>query len=366
MQKVHQPDYLLMLIFFALVVFGLIMVASASVVLGHETHGDRYYYFKHQLYYVFLLGLPVWIIFQRLYYQIWKKFGVVFLFICIILLILVFIPPFSFGYGGATRWLRIGPLFFQPTELTKLAFVLYLAAWLEKRGKQIKEVSSGLVPFIVITIVIALLIALQPDIGTLLIITLTAGVVYFSAGGSLKHLVFLAISGLIAFFLLVRAAPYRMARFIVFLHPEIDPKGIGYQVNQALMAIGSGGVLGLGLGHSRQKFNYLPEPAGDSIFAIIGEEMGLVGTVSLVFLFLLIAYKGYKIARDSPDNFAQLVACGITSWFVIQAFVNIGSIISIIPLTGVPLPFISYGGSSLVTSLAAAGILLNISRYTQK
>ncbi len=366
MTKAHQPDYVLMLTFFSFLIFGLIMVASASVVLGHETHNDSYYYFKHQLYYVLLLGLPAWIIFQRIYYRIWRKLGVIFLFVCIIMLVLVFIPPFSFSYGGATRWLRIGPLFFQPTELTKLAFVLYLAAWLEKRrGKQIKEVSSGLAPFIIITGVIALLIALQPDIGTLLVITLTAGTIYFAAGGSLKHIAYLIAGGLVAFFLLVRAAPYRMARFIVFLHPEVDPKGIGYQVNQALMAMGSGGLFGLGLGHSRQKFNYLPEPAGDSIFAIIGEEMGLIGTALIVVLFLIIAYKGYKIAQNAPDNFGQLVACGITSWFIIQAFINIGSIISIIPLTGVPLPFISYGGSSLVTSLAAAGILLNISRYMQ-
>jgi len=252
----------------------------------------------------------------------------------------------------------------QPAEIVKLTFLFYLAAWLERRGSVgLRDTQAGLIPFVSVLGAIILLIALQPDVGTMAIIVAIAMVVYFVAGAPILHIAGLIVAGSGLLGLLVVLAPYRAARFTTFLYPELDPQGVGYHINQALLAIGSGGIFGLGYGASRQKFEYLPEVSGDSIFAVTAEEMGLIFCLLLVFLFLLFFRRAIKVALAAPDVFGKLVAVGIASWLTIQAFVNIGSMVSIMPMTGVTLPFISYGGTSLAISLAAVGVLLNISRY---
>jgi cell division protein FtsW len=223
---------------------------------------------------------------------------------------------------------------------------------------------EGFLPFLGIMGLIGFLVMKQPDTGTLGIIVLSSFAIFFVSGARIQHIISLGSIGILALWILIKIEPYRLARITAFLDPGADPRGIGYQINQALLAVGSGGLLGVGLGHSRQKFNYLPEPVGDSIFAIVGEELGLIGAAFLVILFVLLAMRGIKIAKNSPDMFGRLVATGITSWIVFQAFINISANIALVPLTGVPLPFVSYGGTSLVFLMAAVGILLNISKHT--
>lgn len=363
--KYHKTDYFFIVTLFALVIFGLVMLSSASVVMSYQSFGHNYYYFLRQLLLGGILGFFGFIVASKIDYHHWKRFSPLLLITTLVLLILVFIPQFNLEYGGAKRWIQIGPLTMQPTEMAKLTFLLYLATWLEKRRQGIRDFHTSFLPFVILLGLIGVLIILQPDIGTLSIIVLAALAVYFIAGAHFPHLVTLAISGIILFLLLVKIAPYRMARFTVFLNPEIDPQGIGYQINQALLAIGSGGLFGKGLGKSIQKYNYLPEAAGDSIFAVIAEELGLIRVLILIILFIILAYRGYAIAKKAPDLFGKLVVCGIISWIVFQALINIAAIIGLIPLTGVPLPFVSYGGTALLFALIGMGIVVNVSRQTR-
>jgi cell division protein FtsW len=360
--KSQNIDKILLATVMALSVFGLIIISSASVVLSYSKFGYNYYYLFHQFFYGFLPGIALLLLLQKIDYRVFKKHALLFLVLTVVLLLLVFIPNLGYEAKGANRWIAIGNFTFQPSEFAKLTFILYLAAWFEKKKKHFRNFSSGLLPFVAVIAVVSILLIKQPDIGTLVVTVMTATVMYFVAGARLSHMLVLAAGGIVGILALIKAAPYRMDRLMVFLHPELDPQGIGYQINQAILALGSGGILGLGLGHSRQKFNYLPEPIGDSIFAIAGEELGMVGLIIILVLFLIFALRGFKIASRASDNFGKLVAVGITSWIILQAFTNIAAIISLIPLTGIPLPFISYGGSSLIALMAGVGILLSISR----
>ena len=236
-------------------------------------------------------------------------------------------------------------------------------AWLSEKGERhLKDFHQGFLPFTIVLFVVMALIGLQPDTGSVSIIVFTSLIVFFIAGGSLVHLAGFGAAGIMGLWLIIKTSPYRAERLTTFLHPELDPHGIGYHINQALLAVGSGGFFGRGFGHSRQKFAYLPESAGDSIFAVISEELGFIVAVALVVVFIFLLLRVFKIAQMSNEPFGKLLAIGIVSWFVIQAFFNIGAIIGILPLTGIPLPFISYGGTALMTCLAATGILVNISR----
>jgi cell division protein FtsW len=290
------------------------------------------------------------------------------LLVSLALLVIVFIPGIGSEFGTSHSWINVFGLFsIQPAEIVKLTFLFYLAAWLEKRGVHgVKNFRSGFIPFFSVLCAISLLIIAQPDIGTLSIIGAIALSVYFAAGASLAHIGILILGGLAAFGLLIATAPYRAARFTTFLYPELDPQGVGYHINQALLAIGSGGFFGLGYGHSIQKFEYLPEVASDSIFAVFAEEMGFVFAVLLVLGFLWFFYRALKVAQSSPDAFGKYIVIGIASWIAIQAFVNIGSMVCLMPMTGVPLPFVSYGGTSLAINLAAIGVVLNVSRYAKR
>lgn len=357
-------DSRLLLLVCSLTLFGLLMVTSASSVVAEQFRGDQYAFLKHQLIFGVAAGVVAFLVGYTVPYRWWRRMALPAILLALGLLVLVFVPGVGARYGAAARWIVLGPLSIQPTELTKVSFIVYLAALLEKKGEAVRDFRKSVVPFVVLVLTIGTLVALQPDMGTLFIITAIAGVMVLAAGFRWHHLLLMALSGTAIFGLLFTAARYRLARLIAFLHPELDPRGIGYQINQALLAVGTGGWLGLGLGRSRQKYLYLPEPATDSIFAIIAEELGLIGSWAVLAAFVVLAYRGYRIALASPDVFGRLLAAGITGWLVLQAFVNIGAITGLLPLTGVPLPFISYGGSALVSVLFASGVLLNISKYT--
>lgn len=361
--RAGSMDWILLWCVIALVLIGLATLSSAGTVLSFENFGNRLYYFGHQLLYGAVAGCMALAVLSRINYRTWKKYALVAMAVTLGLLIAVFIPGISFEYGGARRWIVLFGFSLQPTEVVKLTFLLYLATWLEKRQKGIHDTQSAFWPFVTIIGVIALLVMLQPDLGTLIVILATAIATYFVAGAPWKHLAWLATGGILMVALLIQIAPYRLNRLAVFLHPEKDPQGIGYQVNQGLLAIGSGEWFGRGIGKSIQKYNYLPEPIGDSVFAVMAEELGFVRILFVVFLYLIVAWRGFLIARHATDLYGRLVATGISTWISFQAFVNMGAISGLLPLTGIPLPFISYGGSALMFTLAATGILLNISRY---
>lgn len=358
----QKSYYALIFTVFLLVIFGLVMISSASVVSSRNDFDDAYYYLKHQIFNGLIPGLIGFFVLQKISYQRLKKWIMPLFVINLILLVLVFFPSIAGHYGGAKSWLRFGSVTFQPSEMMKLVFILYLASWFSSRQNAMKDFNQTFLPFAIVLGMISLLLIMQPDIGTLGLIVLPAIVMYFLAGGSLKYIALILGSGVAGLFMLVKIAPYRLERLLVFLNPQVDPLGIGYQINQALLAVGSGGVFGLGLGHSRQKFNYLPEAQGDSIFAIIGEELGLVGAVMLVGVFIWLTLQCFKIARDTSDSFGRFIIYGVSSWIIIQTFINIGANLSLLPLTGVPLPFISYGGTALAIEMAAMGVIVNIAK----
>ncbi len=346
----------------ALIAFGLIALTSASSVLAFDKFHDNFYFIRHQILFGLLPGLAVFFLIAKIPYERLRQFALPLFGFSLLLLLLVLIPGIGTKLGGARSWFNFFGISFQPAELAKFSFILYLAAWLEKKGEEITDHKTGFGGFLVITGLLLGLIALQPDVGTMLIIAAIAGFMFFAAGGRWAHLGILALSGVLAVFLLIKAAPYRAERLLTFMNPSHDLQGQGYQINQALIAVGSGGAFGVGLGHSRQKFRYLPEVTGDSIFAIVAEELGFFLSSGLILLFAWFVLRVLKVASRAPDDFGRLAAVGIAAWIGVQALVNIGAMINVLPLTGLPLPFISYGGSSLMTLLAAIGVLVSISR----
>ncbi|MBU1036757.1 putative lipid II flippase FtsW [Patescibacteria group bacterium] len=362
----HKPDLIFISSLAVLCFLGLLMLSSASSVQAFQKFNDSYYFLKHQITRGLLPGLLAFVLLSRISYRYWKKYAFWLLVISLALLVLVFIPGIGVVYNNAHSWIKIGGLSFQPTEVVKLTFLIYLASWFDKKNKQeMKNPEYSLIPLLSLLGLIIFLILAQPDTGSLLIILAIALMVYFAAGAPWKYILSMVAAGLIVLIIAVQIAPYRLDRFTSFLHPEKDPQGKGYHISQAKLAIGTGGIFGLGIGKSRQKFNYLPEVSGDSIFAIIAEEMGFIFSLIIIILFLMLMIRGFKIARASPDNYGMLLALGITGWFSFQAFVNIAGMVAILPLTGIPLPFISYGGTALFVSLAACGILVNISKYSR-
>jgi len=360
----HEADRNIIVTVGIIIVFGLIMLSSASSVIAYNEYGDSYHFFKRQLFGL-SLGLAAFWFFSRVDYHRWKKYAFGFLLFSIILLLLVFIPGLSAHYGKARSWINVFGFSLQPSEFVKLSFLLYLAAWLESRGRKLTDFYQGIGPFVAVLSFIGILMLLQPDIGTLSIIAITSLIVYFVGGGSIKHILVIILLGILTFALLIQFKPYQLNRFKCLIEPQFSSQDVCYQVNQSLIAVGSGGIFGRGIGASRQKFMYLPEVQGDSIFAIIGEETGLIFSTGLVMLFIFLFYRGYLVAKQAPDGFGRILAIGIVSWIVIQAIINIGGMINLMPMTGVPLPFISLGGSAILASLSAMGILVNISKQTK-
>jgi len=334
--------------------FGLVMVYNASVAEAFSLFSDKYYFVKQQARW---LGLGLVVLAAASYVPLgWiKKIAPLLLVTSLVLLVLVLIPGLGTQSLGARRWLVLGGFQLQPTELAKLALLIYLSAWLEK--------SRPLWQFLLILGLFLGLIMLQPDLGTALVLVTAAVLVFYLAGAPIISLLGLAVLGFVTGMGLIFSSPYRKERLLTYLNPLHDPFGSSYHIRQALIAIGSGGLWGLGLGESRQKYQFLPQVTTDSIFAVIAEEAGFVGAGLLILVLLAIVWKGLRVASLAPDRFTAILAAGITSWLAVQIFINLGAMLALLPLTGVPLPFISYGGSSLIVSLAGVGILLNISRY---
>jgi cell division protein FtsW len=357
-----QPDYVFAGLLGVLILFGLVVLSSAGSVIGFQHHNDSYYFLKKQSVSL-LVGLVGAFLAYRFGYKRLFKLSVPIFIIGLVSLVLVFLPGIGSLFLGARRWIHIGPIPFQPSEFVKLALIIYLAAWFAQREKRLTNLQEGLIPFLVTLASVAGLIILQPDLGTTMIVILTGLVMFFVAGGSSKHLIALLLIGAVMIGLLIKIAPYRAERFTVFLNPALDPQGSGYHVRQSWMAIGSGGWFGQGLGHSKQKYNYLPEPAGDSIFAVMSEELGFVMVGLFIFAWTVLVSRGIKIARDAPDSFGRFLGIGIIAWLGLQAFINMAALTGLLPLTGIPLPFMSHGGSALIMNLIAVGILLDISRH---
>ncbi len=339
-----------------LLLFGLIMIYSASVSEALRVFGDKFYFVKQQLKWS-VLGLLSLLTLSRLSLKTIKGFAPSFFLFFLFLLILVAIPGIGTKVQGARRWLVLPFFTLQPSELMKLIQILYLSAFLTSK-------KASFFQFLTLISFIAFLVLLQPDMGTTLVLVSSAIAVYFLAGYPLKDIIILSTIGVFATTLLVVLSPYRASRLKTFLNPMNDPLGSGYHVRQILLALGSGGISGVGIGRSRQKHDYLPEATTDSIFAVIGEELGFVGAVSIIALFLYFIYLGFQIASRTRDRFSSTLAGGITTWFAIQVVLNLTSMVALTPLTGIPLPLISYGGSALITMLSGIGILLNIARNT--
>lgn len=362
-KKSNPPDYVFLALASILIIFGLGMLFSASGPYAYEKFGDTYYFLKRQVLYGLLPGLFLFFVLSKIKFSFWKKISLPLYVGSILLLLTVFIPGIGSNYGTqAQSWVAIGGFSFQPSEFVKLSFLFFLAAWFEKKSSKIRDLKEGTLPFLGVLAPIAGLILLQPDMGTMFVIVSFSIILFFVSGASFKHLAGIFGAGFLMFILLIKIAPYRVARFTAFLNPEVDPYGIGYHINQALLAIGSGGFFGLGLGHSRQKLQYLPEVAGDSIFAIIAEELGFFFTVIFIILFISFLFRAFQIAKNTNSNYGKLLALGIVSWIGVQMVLNIGGMLGLLPMTGVPLPFISYGGTSLMVSMGAVGVLANISK----
>lgn len=354
-QKLHPPDFWLTAVTIVLVLFGLVMVYDSSVAIAIRDFSDQYYFVKEQFRW-FIVGTGVFIAVCLVPYHSWYRLAMPLLILTLILLAAVFLPGIGVRAQGASRWINMGIFVFQPAELAKLSLVIYLAAWFSYPER--KRIGAFL---LLLTLIVGLVVA-EPDLGTAFIILATAIVLYFLSGAPLWQF-FLLIPVLgISVATLAIVSPYRMRRLTTFFNPDTDPLGASYQIRQVLLALGSGGWFGIGVGQSRQKYEYLPEANTDSIFAIVGEEFGFVGTSVVILLFLFLVWRGFRIAKRAPDNFGRNLALGISSWIGIQTVINLAAMVALIPLTGVPLPLISYGGSSLILTLAGIGILVNISR----
>lgn len=358
----HSADRPLLFLTLGLVVAGLFIISSVSVAASQKNFGTPYYYLLHQGL-AALVGVGALLIMQAIPYRIWKKLALPLLIAALLLAAAVFVPKLGLSLGGAQRWLKVGPFSIQPSEILKISLILYLAGWLAKKRGHGAGLISTFVPFLIIVGIVGAIIILQRDIGTFLAVGGSAVILYFLGGGRVTQVVALILLAAIALAVLVQVAPYRLNRILVFLDPDLDPQGIGYHISQALLAIGSGGFWGRGFGQSIQKYNYLPEPMGDSVFAIIVEEFGFIGGLVLSSLFFAFFLRAIALARQAPDFFGKFLIAGFASLITLQAFINMAAISGFLPLTGITLPFISYGGTSLVATLAMVGVMLNVSKH---
>ncbi|MGJ7922490.1 stage V sporulation protein E [Neobacillus sp. LXY-4] len=362
--KKTTPDLLLMIITFTLLAVGLIMVYSASAVWADYKFNDSFFFAKRQLLFAGV-GILAMFFIMNIDYWTWRTWAKVLIIICFVLLVLVLIPGIGNVRNGSRSWIGVGAFSIQPSEFMKLAMIAFLAKFLSERQKLITSFRLGLVPSLALVFTAFAMIMLQPDLGTGTVMVGTCVVMIFIAGARVSHFVGLGMIGVAGFVGLIISAPYRMKRITSFLDPWQDPLGSGFQIIQSLYAIGPGGLFGLGLGQSRQKFFYLPEPQTDFIFAILAEELGFIGGSFVLLLFALLLWRGIRIALGAPDLYGSFLAVGIIAMIAIQVMINIGVVTGLMPVTGITLPFLSYGGSSLTLMLMAIGVLLNISRYAR-
>jgi len=342
----------------AISLFGILMVYDSSVAIAVRDFGNQYYYATEQLKWL-IVGFAALIVFSLVDYHVWYKAALPILIGTLILLVAVFLPGIGIRALGAHRWINFGFFVLQPAELAKLSLVIYLSAWFSARER------GRFMSFIILLAMVVGLILIEPDLGTSIIIISISVILYFTSGAPIRNFAILVPVLILAVVLLAVLSPYRMARLTTFLRPNEDTQGASYHIHQALLAIGSGGWFGVGVGQSRQKYQYLPEANTDSIFAIIGEELGFVGSVAVILAFIFLISRGFRVVKRAPDAFGKLVALGVTAWIGVQTVVNLSAMVALLPLTGVPLPFISYGGSSLIIMLAGVGILLNVSRHAK-
>jgi cell division protein FtsW len=350
-----KADFLLLFVVFLLTVFGLIMVYDASIVEANEQFGDKFHYLKFQSVY-FVIGWLGLILAGHLDYHLYKKV-VRWLFLGnLIFLVLVLIPGIGLQIKGARRWIDFGITTFQPTETFKTILVLYLATWLEKK-RELKQ-------FFALVLFVLGLVILEPDLGTAIVLVASIFIIYYVSGAPVKKFALASVAAFLLGLILILTSPYRRQRLFTFLDPSTDTLGTSYHTKQIILSLGSGGITGLGIGQSKQKYQYLPEATTDSIFAIVGEELGFLGGLALILTFIVVIWKGFKIAQQAPDEYGRLIATGITAWISTQIFVNLASMVALVPLTGIPLPFLSYGGTTLVVTLTSIGVLLNISKQS--
>lgn len=350
-----------------LALFGVIMLMSASGPLGFQTAGDSFYYLKSQLLKGLLPGVTLFAIFALIDYRKLRAFAFPALVVSVILLVLVYMPGVGLHLGGSSRWISLMGITFQPSEFVKVTFLVYVAAWLSSRDKaDLHTLEKGLIPFLLPLLVVLALLIKQPNTGTTTVVAAMSLACYFVTGAPLLWFGALAALGGVGLYVLVNLTSYRAQRFMTFLHPELDPNGVGYHINQAFLAVGSGGLFGLGYGQSRQKFLYLPEVASDSIFAVMAEELGFVCMVIFLVALAAFVWRCFKIATRSQDPFGTYLATGVGAWVAAQSILNIGSMIGLMPITGVTLPFMSYGSSALVALAAGCGIVASVSRHSKQ
>jgi cell division protein FtsW len=363
MPRKVSPDYVLFLLVVLLLGIGVVMVYSASAILATERFGDPYFFLRKQCFWA-VLGLAVLWGAMSVDYRRWRRFVLPLLAVAVGLLVLVLVPAFGQEINGTRRWLRWGPVSFQPTELAKLALVLYLADFLARRQARIASLWTGFLPPLLVTGTMAALILRQPDLGSSVALVAVVLCMLFVAGARWLHMALVGAAAMPVIALAVTGASYRLRRVFAFLDPWADPRGAGFQIIQSYLALGGGGLAGRGLGESKQKLFYLPEPHTDIILAIVGEELGFVGAVVVVLLFGLVLWRGARIALRVADPFGALAAVGITAMLATQALVNLGVVVGLLPTKGLPLPFVSFGGSSLLVAMAGVGLLLNISLHS--
>ncbi|MCQ6274002.1 stage V sporulation protein E [Bacillus sp. V3B] len=362
--KKTTPDIILMLLTFTLLAIGLVMVYSASAIWADYKFDDSFFFAKRQMLFAGV-GIIGMFFIMNIDYWTWRTWAKVLIIICFVLLVLVLIPGIGNVRNGSRSWIGIGAFSVQPSEFMKLAMIAFLAKFLSERQKYITSFKKGLIPSLGLVFLAFGMIMLQPDLGTGTVMVGTCTVMIFIAGARIRHFMVLGLIGLAGFVVLVLSAPYRIKRITSFLDPWQDPLGSGFQIIQSLFAIGPGGLFGLGLGQSRQKFFYLPEPQTDFIFAILAEELGFIGGSFILLLFSLLLWRGIRIALGAPDLYGSLLAVGIIAMVAIQVMINVGVVTGLMPVTGITLPFLSYGGSSLTLMLLAVGVLLNVSRYSR-
>ena len=365
MSRRGHIDYVLLGAVLALSAIGVQMVYSSSIVIAHNEFGDERYFLVRQASWV-AIGLAAMAVAASVDYHRWQKVSAPFLLACMVALVLVLIPGLGVIRYGSARWLDLGFLpDVQPSEVAKVAIVIYLADWLPRKGRDIGKLGQGSIPFAIIVGLVGGLVLLEPDLGTAVIICATAFSVFFIAGANLWHIALGAIPGSLLLWWAVHAAAYRADRWAAFVDPWSDPQGKGWHTIQTLIALGSGGLTGVGPGMSRQKGYYIPNAHTDAILAIIGEELGLIGTMGVLLLFVVVGWRGIRIAMRAPDGLGRLLAAGMTSMILWQAVVNVGAVTNSLPYTGVTLPFVSFGGSSICMKLVAVGVLLSVSRFSR-
>lgn len=360
----RAPDYVLLFSTLFLLFIGLMMVYSASSAWAVYRFEDSFFFVKRQALFA-VIGVLVMLFVMKVDYYVWRKWSNIIIIVCFILLIVVLIPGVGLVRGGASSWLGVGAFSIQPSEFMKIGMIIYLATYLSENQKKITSFNRGLIPSLAFVLLAFGLIMLQPDLGTGAVMVMTCIVMIFIAGARYRHFIVLGLIGLLGFVSLIVSAPYRMKRITSFLDPWADPLETGFQIIQSLYAVGPGGLIGMGLGESRQKFFYLPEPQTDFIFAILAEELGFIGSCVVLFLFSLLLIRGIRIALTAPSLYGSFLAVGIVSMIAIQVMINVGVVIGLIPVTGITLPLLSYGGSSLTLMLGSIGILLNISMHSK-